>query len=208
MLFTEHRAEMMCVRNMSRVAFLPLIIAIVIALTACSAAKGGNIVIFERLDGRGFIMELKEFSEKSKCELSLKKNDELQIEVSRKGGKIGLTITGKNGSEPYGGNNLRTGIFTVTVSEEDDYVISITADNATGSLRVKNLGDADDSGSALLTKPTGVFSRMERKLLPNYKRGEIFSPRLLKVDALSAYAFSPNACFSAMSPMTGNLNQV
>ena len=46
----------------------------------------------------------------------------LQIEVSREDGEIALMISGRNGSEPYTGNNLKSGLFTVTVSETDKYV--------------------------------------------------------------------------------------
>jgi len=31
-------------------------------------------------------------------------------------------VSGKNGSEPYTGNNLRSGLFTVTVSETDYFL--------------------------------------------------------------------------------------
>jgi hypothetical protein len=76
---------------------------------------------------------------KNKCELSLNKGDVLQIEVVHEDGKIALTVSGKNGSEPYTGNNLKSGVFTVTVSETDKYDIRITGKNATGKVMVKNV---------------------------------------------------------------------
>ena len=54
-------------------------------------------------------------------------------------GKIAFGVSGKNGSEPYTGNDLQSGIFTVTVSETDNYVFNITGKNATGKITVKNL---------------------------------------------------------------------
>jgi hypothetical protein len=82
-------------------------------------------VILENPNGTGFTMDFKEWSSKNKCELSLNKGNVLQIEVDREDGEIALLISGKNGSEPYTGNNIESGIFTVTVSETDKYDIRI-----------------------------------------------------------------------------------
>lgn len=140
MLFRKQNAGMRCVQNMNPVIILPLVIAIIIALTACTATKG-SIVILENPNGTGFTMDFKEWSTKNKCELSLNRGDVLQIEVVRESGEITLTISGKNGSEPYTGNDLESGIFTVAVSETDEYVIRITSKDATGKITVKNLGN-------------------------------------------------------------------
>lgn len=125
---------------MNPLIFLPLVLAILVALTACTASKG-SIVILENPNGTGFTMDFKKFNARNKCELSLKEDDELQIEISRDDGEIALTVTGKNGSKPYTGNNLDSGIFIVTVSETDEYVFTITGDNATGNVAVRNLGN-------------------------------------------------------------------
>lgn len=124
----------------NRVALPILILAIVLAISACTATKG-SIVILEDLDGTGFTMDFREWSDKNKCEFSLNKNDEIQIEVVRENGEIALALKGKNGSEPYTGNNLESCVFTVTVSEKDDYIIQITGKDATGKVKVNNLGN-------------------------------------------------------------------
>ena len=76
---------------------------------------------------------------RNKCELSLNRGDVLQIEVDREGGEIALAVSGKKGSEPYTGNDLKSGVFTVTVSETDEYLIRITGKDATGKVTVKNV---------------------------------------------------------------------
>lgn len=119
-----------------------IIIAATLLLAACSAPEGG-IVILENPSGTEFTMEFKERSAKDKCELSLKKEDTVQIEITRDGGEIALTVSGKNGGEPYTGNDLESGIFTIAVSETDEYVFRITGKDATGKITVKNLGSAD-----------------------------------------------------------------
>ena len=106
---------------------------------ACAAPKGG-IVILENPQGNACRMDFKDWSAKNKCELTLKRDEVLQVEILCESGAIALMIRGKNGSEPYTGNGLASGMFTVTVPEADDYLISISGDQATGSLAVKNLG--------------------------------------------------------------------
>ncbi|HOG01581.1 MAG TPA: hypothetical protein PKW29_10795 [Clostridia bacterium] len=139
MLFRQRTAGVKYTRKMKPALILgTLLIAITAALTACAAPKGG-IVILENPNGMEFTMDFKEWSAKNKCELSLEKGDELQVEIARDGGEIALAVSGKNGSEPYTGNDLRSGIFTVTVSETDEYAITITGKDATGKVTLKNL---------------------------------------------------------------------
>ena len=85
-------------------------------------------------------MDLKQWSAKNKCELSVDRDDVLQIEVIRESGEIALMVSGNNGSEPYSGNDLQSGIFTVAVSEADEYVVRIAGKDATGKIMAKNLG--------------------------------------------------------------------
>ena len=100
MLFGKQNTRIRRIRNMHPIIFLPLFIAIIISISACSAAKG-SIVILENPNGTGFTMDFKEWSSKNKCGLSLKKGDVLQIEVAHEAGKIALSVSGENGSEPY-----------------------------------------------------------------------------------------------------------
>lgn len=116
-----------------------LTLLFIFALSACTAGKG-SIVILEDGRGTGFTMELEKFNAENKCELSLAAGAEVQVKVEREGGKIAFTVSGKNGSEPYAGNDLESGTFTITVSETDEYVFRITGKDATGKITVKNLG--------------------------------------------------------------------
>ncbi len=140
MLFRKRIAGVRCLQKMNPIIFLPLVIAIVIAITSCTATKG-SIVILENKNGKEFTMDLKEWRGENKGQLFLNRDDVLQIGVTRESGVINLTVSGKKGSEPYTGNDLQSGIFTVTMSETDEYVIKITGDSANGSLAIKNLGN-------------------------------------------------------------------
>jgi len=121
------------------IVFLPLFIAVIITISACTAPKG-SIVILEDPDGTGFTMDFKAWSAENKCELPLREGDVLQIEIARESGEITLSVSGRNGSEPYTGKGLKSGGFTVAVSETDDYAIRIAGKGATGKITVKNLG--------------------------------------------------------------------
>ncbi|HHY78030.1 MAG TPA: hypothetical protein GX498_05935 [Clostridiales bacterium] len=146
MLFRKQNGRIKRIQNKHPIVFLPLMIAIIIAISACSVPKG-SIMILENPNGTGCTMDFKKWSSKNKCELSLNKDDVLQFEVLREDGEIDLMVSGKNGSEPYTGNNLKSGLFTVTVSETDKYDIRITCKNATGKVIVKNVGNAANMGT-------------------------------------------------------------
>lgn len=141
MFFRNQNGRIRRIQNIHPIIFLPLLIVIIIMTSACSVPKG-SIMILENPNGTGFTMDFKKWGSKSKCELSLSKGDVLHIEVLREDGEIALMVSGKNGSEPYTGNNLKSGLFTVTVSETDKYAIRITGKNATGKVMVKNMGNA------------------------------------------------------------------
>ena len=79
---------------MHPIIFLPLFIAVITAISACSETKG-SIVVLENPNGTGFTINLNKWSLENKCELSLSKGDVLQIEVSREGGKIALRSEAK-----------------------------------------------------------------------------------------------------------------
>ncbi len=115
-----------------------LMFLVLLVYSAYTAEKGG-IVILENPKGTGFTMEFKEFSARNKCELYLAEGDVLQVEITRESGKIALAVSGKNGSEPYTGNDLKSGIFTVTISEADKYEFRINGRDATGKIVVKKL---------------------------------------------------------------------
>lgn len=127
-------------RRTAGLAFVLLASVALLALCSACAPTKGSIVILESPDGRACTMTFREWSASNKCELSLRGGEVLQVEVTRESGEIGLTVSGKKGDEPYIGNRLESGIFTITVHEADEYVIRITGDRATGSLNIKNLG--------------------------------------------------------------------
>lgn len=123
---------------MHPIIFLPLFIAAIIIISNYYTQRG-SIVILEKPDGSGFTINLQEWNSKNKCELFLKKGDVIQIEVTKEEGEIGLLLRGKNGSEPYEGNGLKTTVFTVTISETDNYIFYVSGKKASGKIKVLTL---------------------------------------------------------------------
>lgn len=117
-----------------------LALAAAIAFTACTDAKGG-IVILDKPEGAGFDIELKAWSDQSKCSLPLDKEDTVRVSFTCESGEVSLGIRGKNGSEPYTGNFRDSIEFTVTVSDADTYEIQLSGKNATGRLEIEKIQD-------------------------------------------------------------------
>lgn len=139
MFFRKRTAGMSRAQN-RRPVILLVTAVLMLLLTACSGVKGG-ILIFEDFRGKGCTMEFEDWETSNKCELSLSGNDVLQVELTLESGALALSVSGKKGSEPYAGKNLQPGVFTVTVSETDEYIIAVTGERASGRLAVKNLGN-------------------------------------------------------------------
>ena len=142
MLFEKQDTKLRFIRILRKLRPVIFVILVIVALNlipACTATKG-SILILENPDGTGFTMDFNEWSSVNKCELPLNKGDEVQIEVARTSGKISLFMSGKNGSEPYTGSNLKSGVFTVTVAETDQYIFHITGISATGKIIVSRMG--------------------------------------------------------------------
>lgn len=123
---------------MRRILSILTLALILLTLTACGATKG-SIVIIENMNGSGCEINFSEWTDQNKCELSLNKNDELQVEIVCESGDIALSICGENGQNAYSGNGLETGVFTVTVFEADTYMIGIAGKSATGSIAIQSL---------------------------------------------------------------------
>lgn len=138
MLFRNQVGGMMHMKRINRFIILQMVVALVLAFSACSATKG-SIVINEKPFGAQFDIAFNEWSGHNKCQMSLNKGDEIQVEIVRESGEVSLAIRGKTGSEPYMGNHFDSGTFTVTVPGTDGYVIQLSGDKATGKIVLTNL---------------------------------------------------------------------
>ena len=113
-----------------------LTLVAVVALGGC-ALPDKSILILENGHGTGCSFTLTNWSGRDKCELSLLEGDVLSVEIDRDDGEIGLIIQGANGTEPYVGNDLDEGTFTVTIHESGNYIVGVRGKKATGSVTVE-----------------------------------------------------------------------
>jgi hypothetical protein len=124
-------------KKISKIIFTGVLI-IMFSLTLMACTPEGKIIILENGYGTGFTATFNDYTSENKCKLFLVAGDTVQVEVDHEEGKIMLTVSGKNGSQPYTGNDLKSGTFTVTVSETDEYIFHIKGNGATGKITVKN----------------------------------------------------------------------
>src|SRR5690554_6159561 len=93
-----------------------LIILLVIIISLYNTKKG-TILIIEDSSGLGFSVQMSKYNSEKKYQLYLSKSDMIQVDVKHTEGIMALTVNGESGSEPYTGNDLKTGVFTFRVSE-------------------------------------------------------------------------------------------
>lgn len=130
-------------RKFKQIMMLVVIVPLMLMmLGGCSG--DGRILITEDGKGTGFTANIEDFSSNETVKMSLEKGHEVQVIVECQDGEIGLTVTSKSGIEPYTGNKLQTGSFTVTISITDKYTFLIKGKNATGKVTIKNLGFKED----------------------------------------------------------------
>ncbi len=135
MLFGRRTVGAKRIAKMNVIIFLPIIIAIVVALTGCGVTKG-SIVILDKANGAGFSIDYNEWSDIDTCSLELNKGDVIDVEISHQSGKIGLSIIGLSGNEAYAGNDMSPCSFSVTINEADKYIIKINGNNASGHISI------------------------------------------------------------------------
>jgi hypothetical protein len=111
---------------------------ILLTFSGCSIAKG-SIIIKESISGTKCVVEFLEWSGQNKCELSLNKDDELQVVIACESGSVALEIRSKSGIKAYTGIGLQNCSFTVRVPETNEYVITIMGERASGSIRVEKI---------------------------------------------------------------------
>jgi hypothetical protein len=137
---------MLCSKMKKLRLFICCLLAALVITTAtsCVVLKAtGTIVILEEPGGKMFTIDFNEWTSSDECKMSLKEGDVLQFDVTQEEGEIALNLSGKNGSEPFTGNGLNLGAFTVTVQETDDYTLKITGKKATGKIILKIVEDVE-----------------------------------------------------------------
>lgn len=125
-------------KKMLHVTFAVIMIMLSTLILSACFTKQGTIYIVHNND-TSFTVEMKEYNSTETCKLSLNEDDIIQVQVEHEEGIIYLTVRGSNGSEPYTGNDLATGIFTFRVTETSEHTFSFRGNFATGKILIKKL---------------------------------------------------------------------
>lgn len=117
-----------------------LIVALITIIMVTGCVSKGSMIIMEKDQGKEFTVTLINFNSKDTFKMFIDRDCEVQITVSDRKGELGLTIRGSKGSEPYTGNNLKKGTFTVKIGRTDEYAFEIRGKEVSGEIIVKNIG--------------------------------------------------------------------
>jgi len=104
-------------------------------LISCSSHKE---TVQEWTDSRSHRIEFSSWSNESKVELDLLKEDVLQVSIKHDSGQIALRIFRLDGLEAYTGQGLGSCFFTVGIPEQGRYVILVQGKKASGRVEIKS----------------------------------------------------------------------
>ncbi len=108
-------------------------LVLAMALSGCSnAAFIGNSYKI----GNNITIEFQLMNSNQTQEIDLKAGDTVRFDVTKESGKINVAFGIRNSSPDYEGNDLESTSFTVTVHTSGRYVLSVTGENAKGSVRL------------------------------------------------------------------------
>jgi len=130
---------MLLTKYVKPIAVVSFLLAVLLFATACEASFG-SILIKEKANGKEINISFNGWKSQDSCKITADVGDTLQFEVVHKNGEIDITVKGENGSVPYEGKDVQSGIFTVTVSEAGTYKIIIKGKSADGKIKIKNVG--------------------------------------------------------------------
>lgn len=109
-------------------------VALIFGLVSAGCGTGNVFSGHRVCDEDGFSMDYSAFNRQECAELSCVAGDALRVSIAQTSGTVDLTI-GVDGKEPvYEGNGLTAADFTVNLSEDGIYRITVTGHHAEGSV--------------------------------------------------------------------------
>lgn len=87
-------------------------------------------------DSDAYILEFEKMNQTESHTLNLSKDDVLSVEYQIDQGQVDLTIGMEKEKAIYTGNEIDSGKFSVVVPEDGEYIISVKAKNAKGTIKI------------------------------------------------------------------------
>lgn len=84
-----------------------------------------------------YLLEITKMNGEDRHTMELRKSDTLHVDFVTEKGSIKLEIKAPDGAVLYSGNGTEVTEFTVTAPSDGGYLISVTAQRAKGTLRIR-----------------------------------------------------------------------
>jgi hypothetical protein len=81
------------------------------------------------------MIEYKVLNKTDSAEMQLSRGDVVDVEIVSNSGKVDVQVMHSDGTEIYRGNDAKTGSFKLNITNAGFYTISVSGDNANGSVR-------------------------------------------------------------------------
>ena len=120
--------------------FACAILLLAFCLTACESSQG---TMTEKADDKTCALEFTGLTAERTYHWALQQGDTLQVKIGHRSGDIRLDIRGENGTEAYTGNGMTSCFFAVGISETDTYRITVSTQNAEGSVQIEKTPSTD-----------------------------------------------------------------
>ncbi|HML48635.1 MAG TPA: PPC domain-containing protein [Clostridia bacterium] len=120
--------------------FACAILLLILCLTACENSQG---TVTEKADNKTYALEFSGWTAERTYRWDLQQGDTLQVKIDPRGGDIRLDIRDENGTEAYTGNGMNARSFTVGIPETGTYRVTVSAQNAEGSVRIEKASSTD-----------------------------------------------------------------
>ncbi len=83
-----------------------------------------------------YIIEYRVLNKTDSAELQFDEGDVVDVEIFSNSGKVDVLVKNSDGTEIYRGNDAKTGSFKLNITKAGTYTITVSGDNANGSVRV------------------------------------------------------------------------
>ncbi len=115
-----------------RIIGIAFFLCLLVLLTGCGPSFAGKTV----KTGDSYVLDITAMNGSDYHVLDLEQGDTLRVQFEREKGSLRMEITSPNGTAIYQGDGTTVNEFTINVSADGIYAISVQGEKAQGKIRV------------------------------------------------------------------------